>query len=130
MAGNTFINFGPKIWGGTKDPIQRKAHDSDVLSWTFGSLGRHVSVGSNAGGVVKNTSNVHEVQIAKYVDSATRQLEMASLKREPIPKCVLLVRKPDGTAAMTMTMEDCLISGWSAQGTMESFTILFDRLRT
>jgi type VI protein secretion system component Hcp len=127
-----FINFGPQIWGGTKDPTQRKTHDSDVLSFAWGRPHPAASVtrpGQGQKDLEPLPPLVNEAFVTKCLDSASRKIEIASESGEHLPQCVVLMR-PSGPGNLTkVTLDDCIVFGWQVSGSVEQFGLNFARVR-
>ena len=116
MALDMFINMGATIEGETRDSVQSKKKDIDVLAWSWGmsqSGTTHMGTGGGAG-----KANFQDLSFTKYVDSASNALMTALAKGTHIPKCVLLVRKAGSgqNVYIQITMEEVLVTSVSTGG--------------
>ena len=116
MALDMFINLGDKIKGETKDKVQSKKNDVDVLAWSWGasqSGSMHIGGGGGAG-----KANFQDLSFTKYIDTATCALMIALAKGSHIPKCTLLVRKAgEGQQDyIKFEMTECIVTSISTGG--------------
>jgi len=116
MALDMFINMGAKIKGESRDAVQGKEGDIDVLAWSWGmsqSGTTHMGGGGGAG-----KASFQDLSFTKYIDSSTNALMTALAKGSHIPKVVLMARKAgEGQAKyITITMEEVLVTSVSTGG--------------
>lgn len=116
MALDMFINMGKTIEGETRDSVQAKTKDIDVLAWSWGmsqSGSTHTGGGGGAG-----KASFQDLSFTKYVDSASNALMVALAKGTHIAKCTLLVRKA-GEGQHTyiqIDMEEVIVTSVSTGG--------------
>lgn len=116
MALDMFMNMGATIPGETRDSVQSKNKDIDVLAWSWGMSQSGTTHAGGGGGAGK--ANFQDLSFTKYVDSASNALMVALAKGTHIPKCDLLVRKA-GEGQHTyiqITMEEVLVTSVSTGG--------------
>jgi type VI secretion system secreted protein Hcp len=116
MALDMFINLGANIKGESRDKVQGKAGDVDVLAWSWGmsqSGTTHMGGGGGAG-----KASFQDISFTKYIDSASTALMFALARGTHIPKVVLLVRKAgEGQIKyLQITMEEVLVTSVSTGG--------------
>ena len=116
MAIDMFINMGDKIKGESKDDVQGKKGDIDVLAWSWGmsqSGSFHVGGGGGAGKV-----NVQDLSLTKYIDKATPAIMLHCCGGTHIDKMVLLVRKAGEKQEkyIEITLTKCIITSVSTGG--------------
>ena len=116
MAVDMFMNMGDKIKGETKDKLQAKKKDIDVLAWSWGmsqSGSFHTGGGGGAG-----KADVQDLSFTKWVDTASPAIMLHCCKGTHIPKCVLLCRKAGEGAQkyIEITMEKCIVTSVSTGG--------------
>jgi len=111
-----FINMGDKIKGESRDSVQGKAGDIDILAWSWGMSQSGTTHTGGGGGAGK--ANFQDISFTKYIDSASNGLMSALAKGTHIPKCVLLVRKAgEGQHKyISITMEEVLVTSLSTGG--------------
>lgn len=116
MALDIFINMGASIKGESRDSVQGKAGDIDVLAWSWGmsqSGTTHMGGGGGAG-----KASFQDLSFTKYIDSSTNALMTALAKGSHIPEVKLLVRKAgEGQKKYIMiTMKEVLVTSISTGG--------------
>jgi len=116
MALDIFINMGASIKGESRDSVQGKAGDIDVLAWSWGmsqSGSTHMGAGGGAG-----KASFQDISFTKYIDSSTNALMTALAKGSHIPEVKLLVRKAgEGQKKyILITMKEVLVTSISTGG--------------
>lgn len=116
MAVDMFINMGAKIKGESKDSVQGKAGDIDILAWSWGmsqSGSFHIGGGGGAGKV-----NIQDISFTKWIDKATPAIMLHCCGGTHIDKMVLLVRKAGEKQEkyIEITLEKCIITSVSTGG--------------
>jgi type VI secretion system secreted protein Hcp len=104
---------------GIKGESQIDKHEAeiDVLAWSWGgtqSATTHMGTGGGSGKV-----DFHDLNITKYVDSATPKLIINMATGKHIKEALLTVRKAGGKTAVEyvkLIMKDCLISSIQSGG--------------
>ncbi|SDD95059.1 type VI secretion system secreted protein Hcp [Massilia sp. PDC64] len=116
MALDMFINLGPNIKGESRDKVQGKAGDVDVLAWSWGASQSGTTHMGGGGGAGK--ANFQDLSFTKYIDSASTALMFALARGTHIPKVVLLVRKAgEGQIKyLQITMEEVMVTSISTGG--------------
>ncbi len=116
MALDIFINMGDKIKGESRDAVQGKAGDIDVLAWSWGMSQSGTTHTGGGGGAGK--AAFQDLSFTKYIDSASTALMFALSRGTHIPKVTLLVRKAgEGQIKYTqITMEEVMVTSISTGG--------------
>jgi len=113
MAVDMFLKIDG-VNGEAKDKVHSK--EIDVLAWTWG-MGNHGSA-HVLGGAGSGKVNVQDVQITKYVDSASPKLMKACCSGAHFANALLTVRKAGGTPVeyIKIKLEGVFISEVSTGG--------------
>lgn len=116
MALDMFINLGANIKGESRDKVQGKAGDVDVLAWSWGASQSGTTHMGGGGGAGK--ASFQDLSFTKYIDSASTALMFALSRGTHIPKVVLLVRKAgEGQIKyLQITMEEVMVTSISTGG--------------
>jgi type VI secretion system secreted protein Hcp len=118
MALDMFMKI--KMKGGTilKGESEDKVHkgDIDILAWSWGasqSATTHMGKGGGGGKVL-----VENLNVTKYIDSATHMLWQRTFDGEHLEEVTLIVRKAGGEALeyFKIVMTDAIISNVSTGG--------------
>ena len=115
MAVDMFLKI-VGVNGEAKD--KEHGNEIDVLAWNWGMANKgsaHALGGAGSGKV-----NVQDVQVTKYVDSASPKLMKACCSGTHYPTALLTVRKAGGTSPVEyikIKMEAVFISSVSTGGT-------------
>jgi type VI secretion system secreted protein Hcp len=114
MAVDMFLKIGG-VDGEAKD--KKHAKEIDILAWSWGlsnSGSAHVGGGAGSGKV-----NVQDLNVTKYVDSASPKLLLASCSGTHYDEALLVVRKAGGdnpVEYLKIKLQEVLISAVSHGG--------------
>lgn len=116
MAVDMFLKIeGPEIKGEAQDDAHKD--EIDILAWSWGaSQSGTTHMGKGGGG---GKTNVQDMSLTKYVDSASNLLFQRVFDGDHIEKATLVVRKAGGEKPLeylTITMTDVIISSISTGG--------------
>lgn len=116
MALDMFINMGPNIKGESRDKVQGKAGDIDILAWSWGMSQSGTTHTGGGGGAGK--ASFQDISFTKYIDSSTNALMTALAKGSHIPEVKLMVRKAgEGQQKyILITMKEVLVTSISTGG--------------
>ncbi len=116
MALDMFINMGANIKGESRDSVQGKAGDIDILAWSWGMSQSGTTHTGGGGGAGK--ANFQDIVFTKYVDSATNALMTALAKGSHIDEVKLLVRKAGAGQQkyIHLTLNEVLVTSVSTGG--------------
>jgi type VI secretion system secreted protein Hcp len=111
MATDMFLKISG-VNGESKDKVYAKEIGVPAWSWDMGNYGSaHVGGGAGSGKV-----NVQDVQVTKYIDSASPKLMKACCSGAHYPTAILTVRKAGGSSPVEyikIKMEEVFISSVS-----------------
>jgi type VI secretion system secreted protein Hcp len=115
VLSGTHSDFFLKI-GDIKGESQDSKHkgEIDLVTWQFGAIqpGASAIAGAGAG---SGKVQFQDIELTKYVDSATAKLLLACASGQHIPKATLTCRRAGGTQAeyLKIDLENVLVSSHS-----------------